>query len=142
MPQHTSGFTGLALVKAQTDTLGFRHLHYQQMYRGIPLWQSDTTIHINAEGNVYRVDGDVIDIPEDTRTEPELTAADAAQTATTALPGNLGWQRQHEALMLVVTEDAARLAWHLTLTHATQRKFVLVDSISGEVIKVLEGRWQ
>ncbi len=136
-----SPLSGLDLISAQTDELGFEHLKYRQIFKGIPVWNSETIMHIDKDQKVYRVDGKILSIDPELTVIPALTAAQASQKASEALQSDGSWTSSGEELVVYPNQDRHVLAWSVVLMKGLNRKFVLVDAKSGEVLKILEGNW-
>ncbi len=136
-----SDTTGLQLISSDTDELGFRHIRYQQMFKGVPVWQSETIMHINKDNEIYRVDGAINEIPAAFDVVPEILSEEAASIASESL-GSSHWKSSNEQLNIAaVNDDRHRLVWLVELKNGLNRKFVLVDAKNGETVKVIEGNW-
>lgn len=136
-----SDTTGLQLISSDTDELGFRHIRYQQMFKGVPVWQSETIMHINKDNEIYRVDGAIKDIPAAFDVVPVILSEEAASIASESL-GSSQWKSSNEQLNIAaVNDDRHRLVWLVELKNGLNRKFVLVDAKNGETVKVIEGNW-
>ena len=44
-------------MSTTTDELGFKHLRYGQQYQGIPVWNRDLYVHLDASGEAYTING-------------------------------------------------------------------------------------
>lgn len=64
----------LKLARTQEDDLGRRHLLFQQVYKGLPVWPCYLTVHQDRDGNVDVVDGAFVPTPLGVDTEPSVTA--------------------------------------------------------------------
>ena len=63
----------------QLDDLGKRHVRLQQRYRGVPVWANDLYVHIDADDQVYAVNGRYAPTPT------KVTSLEAAISANNAL---------------------------------------------------------
>lgn len=134
--------TGLQLISDESDDLGFRHLKYHQLFKGVPVWASDMIMHINAEQKIYRVDGEHRSVPGDLNLTPAISNGEAAATAAKVLSDNgKTWNSVAQELMIYPDDNTAILIWMVELSSGIGRKFVMIDAHSGAVVKTLEGNW-
>ena len=132
--------TGLQMISSRTDDLGFRHVSYRQYFRGIPVWQSEIIMHINKEGKTYRVDGDLVAVPENFSISSNISKSQSTELAIKHLDAGK-WRISEQELMIFFNSDQPMLIWHMRANQGLQRKFILLDANSGKVVKVLEGNW-
>ncbi len=130
--------SGLRLISAKSDDLGFRHMKYQAVHQGVLVWGAETIIHINKQDKIYRVDGDIPEIDPALNTTPKLNAESAATAALAVLDGD-GWSSISTQLFVYATNDHASLAWQVECVNAAKRKFLLVDANTGRILKTVEG---
>ncbi|MEZ4708393.1 MAG: M4 family metallopeptidase [Caldilineaceae bacterium] len=140
----------LVLRAVQTDAQGVTHLHYAQQYKGIPVFGSRLTVHVDAQGNLYALDGATVDAAGFSKLKltPTLPAAQARQIALQAAGAEhpaVRWQAMANQIYLF-QEGLARgwqgsphLAYAVAVVGAGGRRFVYVDAHSGRVIEQIEG---
>lgn len=127
---------GLQLISSKTDELGFRHMKYQAIYQGVPVWAAVTIIHINKAGKTYRVDGDIPVFSEALSTNPSITAKAATTVALAALDGD-GWSSLTATLFIYADSGRSTLVWQIECLNAVKRKFVLVDANTAQIVKIV-----
>ncbi len=65
----------LLLLRKRTDFNRVTHYHYQQAYKGIPIWGLHTNVSIGPSNQVVRLHGAmVLDIPNDIKSIPPATS--------------------------------------------------------------------
>ena len=141
-PVNSPATTGLQLLSSETDELGYQHLKYRQLYKGVPVWQSDMIMHINAEQEIYRVDGQHRKLGGDLDVSPTLSDNQAADKAAEALSeSGRNWLSETRELIIFPAGEKAMLAWLIELSSGLNRKSVIIDAHNGAVLKILEGNW-
>lgn len=63
----------LVAASVVTDELGYTHCRFDQVFKGVPVWGRDLTIHTNAAGAIFLVNGSY---------EPTPTAVDVTPVVT------------------------------------------------------------
>jgi Zn-dependent metalloprotease len=131
---------GHALVerRARTDARGFGHVRYQQMYKGLEVFEGEAITHVDAN--------DEVEITSALRGELELDvspAVDAADAAATAgqeagLAGRFTADSALKVLPAGERSDSDRLVWHVRVNGRTAENpvaqwDVFVDAKTGEV---------
>jgi len=130
----------LSVASRQTDDLGFTHIKFQQVYKGIPVWASEINLHLNQQDHVYLVQGRYIPTPDKINTQPavsEKEATDAvAEKLGKAKSGCPGCRSE-----IIVFADAGMqpcLAYRIEASPGlTEGWEFIVDATSGEVLKKL-----
>lgn len=128
---------GLRLISTKTDELGFRHLKYQTIHQGVPVWSAETIIHINEAGKIYRIDGDIPKVNPELDTSPNVTAEDATTTALAALDGN-DWTNIDASLFVFTDSEHSSLVWQVECLNAVKRRLLLVDAHTGKLLKTVD----
>lgn len=128
---------GLKLISSKMDELGFRHLKYQAIHQGVPIWSAETIIHINEAGDIYRVDGDIPTVNPELDTSPTVTAEVATTTALAALDGD-GWTNIDANLFVFTGSERASLVWQIECLNAVNRQLLLIDAHTGKLLKTVD----
>lgn len=71
----------LESVTASTDTLGMHHVRLQQVFDGIPVWGGEISVHFDAKGEIYLVQGHYIPTPKGVDLAHRITASRAIALA-------------------------------------------------------------
>lgn len=66
------------LRERAVDSLGMRHLTFDQYYKGIPVWASNLIVHINRAGEIYAINGRYEPTPRRLKSERERIPAERA----------------------------------------------------------------
>lgn len=138
------------LMKNAIADHGVRNYRYDQAWRGIPIFGQGIVVSEDGAGNVRALFGTKVSgIERDiSSTTPKLTKAQALAAGKRIALGNAlsAMQTRNEKSDLVIfLDDAgkAHLAYAVTffadsLTHNPTRPIIMIDAISGQVIKKWE----
>jgi len=70
------------LVTYQVDSLGFKHVRFDQYYRGIAVWSASVIVHLTGDNDIYSLSGSYFPTPRSlTRIREKLPAAQAIALA-------------------------------------------------------------
>ena len=130
----------LRVESVETDTLGLTHVRLQQTFHDVPVWAAELRVHLNADAQVYLVQGRYIPTPRNLSTQPSLTDQAALQRAADHLGKPLaGCLQCRAALVLFASEDTApRLAYHVSVLLGLAEGWeVMIDAQTGEVLQKL-----
>lgn len=132
----------LQLKDSSADRLGNRHLRFQQMYQGLPVFGSEIVVHLNRENAVRGVNGRFtprIDVPK----EPRLSAEDAKKIALRDERNNREIPGKEPVLLVLIHGGKPHLCWHLTVggsdkaldgSTAPAEWAYFVDALTGKVV--------
>jgi len=131
----------LLLKDYKKDQLGFQHLRFQQISQQIPIWAQELIVHINRENQVYRVDGELYEVPQFTL-PPKLTSQDAMLKAINNM--NLitegQWVAKNSELYIYQHKNLpATLAYYVEINQGLFRHFIFIDADNGTIIDRIEG---
>lgn len=126
----------LVLDQQDVDTSGNQHLRYSQHYAGLPVWPCALSVHLNAAGNVYLLDGVFVPTPSAATTRAVVTAAEAVRSAYAAVTVRQDVLTFSLELVIYAPVDGpARLAWKVGVHgNFCQEWLVLVDGVTGSVL--------
>jgi bacillolysin len=137
----------LHLLRAETDSIGMTHVHFDQFYRGLRVLGARLVVHMNSQG-ITGVNGDYV--PNiSVSTAPVLTEEFARQSAVTAAGKNRtqGGLRINKAELgiypLGLLEGFAvqsRLAYAVEVSGDKTRDQVWIDANSGAVLNKISLR--
>ena len=128
------------MQSVKTDTLGLTHVRLQQTFRGIPVWATELVVHLNANTQVYLIQGRYIPTPHNLSTDPKLTAQTALQQAADHLGRPLtGCLKCQADLVIFAAEGKApRLTYRVQASLSVAEGWeVMVDAQTGEVLQKL-----
>ncbi len=141
------GEDAMTLENETSDRLGFRHLDFQQHYRGLRVEGMRFKVHVNAEGRVYAANGRMVrglELPAN----PVVSSENAVAIATAALRAELGQnaslRRNPQSELLITRIESGdfsaqnhTLAFAVTLEteDAAHDRIVYVDAHSGEAFR-------
>ncbi|MBN1998670.1 M4 family metallopeptidase [candidate division KSB1 bacterium] len=141
----------LSLSRYENDFLGKRHLRFQQSFKRIPVWANELYVHIDAEDQVYAVNGRYAPTP--TGIDPEAVTIDstrALQLCRSFLaglnllrdipPGMVKMLRFSEPTVKktiwIDKQGVPHLVWQVDIYADVLNWFtVMVDAATGEVLQ-------
>jgi bacillolysin len=140
----------LIVHKIETDELGFTHVRFRQMWKGVPVYGAEAVLHKNQSA-FYFFNGRFFPTPELADVTPSVAAETAADVALshvsaftkvknlTPMELKLSGGEQTLAELVVYHADqktnAAHLAWHVTVVpNITARYSYFIDAKTGEVL--------
>jgi len=127
----------LVVTRTQIDNLDYKHIRLQQVYKGIPVWNSEIIVHINTDEIVYLAGGHYIPTPHAISEKPAFNEQQALDYARKPIPGLPG-QCSRCTAKLVIYYDATtspRLAYHVEFSagFSTPTQLIL-DAQTGKLI--------
>jgi Zn-dependent metalloprotease len=144
--------SSLRELRTNVDQNGTKHIRYQQMFRGVPVWGEHVVVAEGRDGNVRSLHGRMVGgLAGDLGTiAPKLTAANALALGKSAGLGNrVGFMRteneKSEAVVYVDDNGRAHRAFVVSYFADTAgggsptRPFVIVDANNGRVLKQWDG---
>lgn len=124
----------------KTDALGLTHVRLQQTFHDVPVWAAELVVHLNADTQVYLVQGRYIPTPHSLSVEPGLTEQAVLQRAVDHLGQPLTGCLKCQADLVVFAAEckAPRLAYRvLTLLSLVEGWEMMIDAQTGEVLQKL-----
>ena len=122
------------------DNLGLTHVRLQQTFHDVPVWAAELVVHLNADTQVYLIQGRYIPTPHNLSTDPELTEQAALQRAADHLGQPLtGCLKCQADLVIFAAEGKApRLAYCVQASLSMAEGWeIMVDAQTGEVLQKL-----
>ena len=132
--------TELVLKSREREDNGRLHLRFSQAYKGLPVWPDELSAHLDANGQVYMMDGAFIPTPAGIATEPTITAQQAIEVAKARKAKDASAAvTQPELVIHGLLDRPPRLAWkfELSLDAAHAWRFV-IDAVTGNTLDVLD----
>lgn len=132
----------LQLKGIGTDRRGNRHVRFQQLYKGLPVFGGELIVHMdngNAIRGVNSKFAPKINLPS----EPTVSSDDAKQKVLKHAPDNKEVTGLEPTLLVLVHEDKPYLAWHITVAGTCKtlkgskmgaKWEYFVDALTGDVI--------
>jgi vibriolysin len=141
--------------KQKTGAANIDHYHYQQTFRGVPIWGERVTISRNKANEIVRSSGAILrglsfDVPD---TKAKLSPEAALERAKSQVregaqiaPGALKTENDNARLVVYVrpSDKKAFLSYEVTFFSGSAggkptRPFFLIDANSGDVLYRYEG---
>jgi bacillolysin len=128
----------LQVRSTRTDDLGFTHVRYDQVRKGIPVVGGELILHVNTRGQVYAANGTARGAQEPVTLSrlSSQAAVDAALAGTDTLKA----QGEPRVVYFLSAEGVLSSAYELTLVGTREggpaRDLVYVDAASGKVLDV------
>lgn len=126
----------LALASYEKDPLGFRHVRYRQVFRGIPVWPAEVTFHVGTHGFLDSMDGFSVPTPRKVVTQPVFGPHAAEEKARNEVPeGGSGEVSSQELIIFAYDGRNPRLAWKIRLLVSPLSDWlVVVDALNGNIL--------
>ncbi|TAE23016.1 MAG: T9SS C-terminal target domain-containing protein [Candidatus Kapaibacterium sp.] len=154
----------LATMSLNKDALGFQHIRFEQMYKGLRVHGRDIIVHINHNGDVYSVHGLYEPTPKhDVSATPALTQESAFIATRNALAEEGLWKNMPQKVLEYFgaerawkgellwfpaqmntnqrgatstnKESALQLAYAITITTSINRSWTyFIDATTGETL--------
>lgn len=133
----------LARVDDRVDRLGFRHLTFRQLHRGVPVFGALLRAHFDAAGRLRSVNGSVVpglDLDVAPRVDVATAIAEARAFAASELATGSARPLVDGARLVVYRRGlerpgpgAVHLAWEVGIGGAAPAR-IFVDAASGKVV--------
>ncbi|MFX3675391.1 MAG: M4 family metallopeptidase [Paenisporosarcina sp.] len=139
-------FTSFKVLSESKDELGFTQLKLQQIYKGVPVFGSIITAHIDENGVLTAVSGEVapeLDKNEALKRGAKVKHSDALATASNDLETNLGESPELEKevtpeFVIYIKEGQAKFAFAMEFEFLYPKPGnyqYFVDAQTGEVLE-------
>ncbi len=128
--------------KATIDNLQFKHVKFQQVFAGIPLWAREISVHLNRTNQVYLFQGHYEPTLKNIVTTAGISGLRAAELAAEALPYGAGkWHvEEKKKYIFMVDRRTPRLAYRITLVRGlADREYYFVDAGDGRILHKISG---
>jgi bacillolysin len=123
----------LATQKRTEDELGFRHIKFDQRFRGLAVWPNQVIVHLDRDSTVYLMDGAFVPTPRLISLKPIVDSKSALRIArreTGAADG--GKATAPELFIYAPGTRPARLAWKVVVSPSVTKSWiVVVDAVNG-----------
>lgn len=132
----------LVVKDVKIDKLNFKHIKFQQVVKGIPIWNKEISIHLNSDNNVYLFQGHYLPTPVDVATIPKISPQDAAKIAVLEISdGNGSWSAgENELIIMAMSPAKIHLTYKITLLKGfIDRKYYFIDALNGNILRKISG---
>lgn len=127
----------LMFVDESVDARNHKHVRFQQVLNGVPVWRRDVIVHLNERDEGYDAASSLLTGLGKIDVMPQVSA-DAARATAARAKGD-GWQSSGSTLTIYMYDMRPRLAYEVTVTRGLERWFVFVDAHDGSVISDMTG---
>lgn len=134
------------------DSIGKRHIVFQQQYRGIPVWGQELIAHLEPNGDLYLINGRYSPTPEKLDMNADRIfanqavdiALDSLSTRTEMkdlsvhLKRLLGYDGPTETFCIWIDDNTQEphLAWHVQIRpNIRDNWYIFVDAVSGKILE-------
>lgn len=116
------------------DTLGFRRVRLQQVFKGISVVGAELSLQFNGELALELLQGRYIPTPQVTPDDPALSSADAARIAANEL-GKIAQLSEPEMIIYPRPDGSGALAYQITATSGlTESWRMTIDASTGDAL--------
>ncbi|HYV44398.1 MAG TPA: proprotein convertase P-domain-containing protein, partial [Myxococcaceae bacterium] len=126
----------------ERDSLGMTHVRLDRMHDGLKVFPEQVIAHLDADGNVKSLTGEVQPIPRTLAAQggPQLSDEQAKATALKAFGNPTDCDPAVEKVITQAADGSYRVAYHVEATNlglasGPQRQNYLIDAQTGEVLK-------
>ncbi|WP_255442238.1 MULTISPECIES: M4 family metallopeptidase [Corallococcus] len=120
---------------SRTDDIGFTHVRYDQVRKGVPVVGGELIVHVNASGEVYAANGSARGA-----VEPSTLSRLSPQEAAAAGAGTLSAQGEPRVVYYLSAEGVLSSAYEVTRVGTREgmpaRDLVYVDAATGKILDV------
>jgi Zn-dependent metalloprotease len=132
----------LIVKSVKTDDLGLKHIRFQQVLQGIPVWACEIIVHLDRSNRVYLVQGQYIPTPTDVDIRPVITQGQACSVVAEHLEWGTEEPRSancHPKLVIFAPSDKAPILAYRVLVNVSLIKgwACMVDAQAGDVLEKL-----
>lgn len=129
----------LAFKDETVDRLDHKHVRFQQVKSGVPVYGHELIVHFNPRDEAVSISGSFLAGLGQIDVRPRITADEAAATAV-LLKGE-GWGVAKPQLCIYQRERRSHLSYQFTLTRRLERWFVFVDAQDGKILHQVTGMY-
>lgn len=127
----------LMFVDENVDARNHKHVRFQQMLNGVPVWRHDMIVHLNDRDEGYDATSSLMTGLGKIDVRPQVSAHTARTTAARAK--GEAWQAKESTLTVYMYDMRPRLAYEVTVTRGLERWFIFIDAHDGSVINDMTG---
>ncbi len=128
----------LSITRQGMDNQGKKHFHYQQTYRGIPIWGREAAVHLRANDSVYLFQGTYEPSPRgDLNTEPVISSDEAIYAVRDHLQINHEGisDPEHQLVFYTRKYGTTSLAYKIDIQPAFDQRWIyFIDAENGSFI--------
>lgn len=133
----TSPQKELILRQKEKDELGYQHLTFARVHKGLEIWGDEIKFHLNDKNEIYLMNGHYqASLPKKFSTKTALKNRKAEEAAKQAL--SVSYANQEETTLVIFPTDSGyHLAWRVIVGKARlapDQWECLVDAQSGEIL--------
>ncbi len=124
-------------LSVKEDDLGFKHIRFQQVFKGIPVRAAEINVHLDKHNHVYLVQGNYIPTPASIDINPVVSGSDVEQIVTDNLKIRNSQNDQYRSEMIIFSspEKSPCLAYRAFITvTASQAWELIVDATTGAIL--------
>ncbi len=130
----------LVVIRTQIDNLDYKHIRLQQVYKSIPVWDSELIVHINTDEIVYLAGGHYIPTPDNILLTPSISKKDAFEYALKQVPKLVANCSRCSAKLIIYydSDTSPRLAYLIEAGSQFSGTYQLIlDAHTGKLITQL-----
>lgn len=130
-------YSQLSLVRENVDNQRKKHVTFQQVYKGVPVWGQEITVNLDHANRVLNVDGEKLKKIMIDSVKPAISKEKAAELVMQDNKwSDKGWKVEHSKLYIVNRNNHYELAYRLTLGDGFPRGHVFINAQDGKIIHI------
>ena len=127
----------LSVTRQAIDKQGEKHIHYQQVYRGVPIWGKEVAVHLSADDSVYLFQGMYEPSPRELGTEPVISEDEAMNAVREHLQINHDGisSPEYELVFYTLQDGTMLLAYKINIQPAVDKRWIyFINAEDGSFI--------
>lgn len=128
-------YSQLIVTNENIDNQKRKHVNFQQVYKGVPVWGSEIIVHLDSANKVYSVSGEILKGIGIANIQPGLTKEKATELVTQDKQwSEKGWQVEDAKLYIVNQDSKYNLVYRFSMGDGFPRQFVFMNAQNGKLI--------
>jgi Zn-dependent metalloprotease len=130
-------YSQLSVVRENVDNQRNKHVTFQQVYKGVPVWGQEITVNLDHANRIMNVDAKKVKSVKIDRVKPAISKEKAAELVMQDKKwSKKGWGVEHTKLYIVSRDSHYELAYRLTLGDGFPRDYVFINAQNGKLIQL------
>lgn len=126
----------LALIREESDDLGFQHLRFEQRYQNLRVPGKELMAHFDLDGDLGSIENTLLGTPDVPSLVATVGPEEAASKARARIPGGyLGTNSTPELIIYSTEGEPQRLAWSFDVVLGFTKAWrIVVDAETGKTL--------
>lgn len=130
----------LDVARVWKDRQDNTHVRFRQVIDSVPVWSGEVLVHMRADGGVYNVSGNIVEIVEGNMPEVRISTENCIDVVRELSGGRYKQARIGATELLVdLVDGLPRKVYRVETSLGLKREFLFIDANNGELIQALTG---